>query len=376
MIRYVQKVIIVGLYCIVEFFNHIGFALDSIFYPSYRKIIIKSPLFVVSMPRTGTTWLQNVLCADREHITSMKLWEMMFAPSIIQKKFFLLLSKTDKRFNNCFTNSLRKLDSKLFKDYLPIHPSSFFGYEDDDLVLLPIFSNLFLIFFFPKLKLYDFLIRFDQSPDEKRKQKIMAFYRECIQKHLYVFGKDKIYFSKSASHIPKMQSLKQTFPDGCFIFTVRSPDQVVPSAISLYIRFSEIFHTPVDLKMIAGRTLKTSDYLFSYPLEVFKSWPDERYFVNLYEELVENIEREVTRMYAHFGIPLTEKFRLVLAEERSRSLSFKSAHIYSPEKWGLSAEEIHNRYKTAYEAYFELAALTDISKHKKGLLCHVIQHQH
>jgi len=354
--KYLQKAIIVLFYGIVELFNHIGLALDNIFYPSYRGVIIKSPLFVVSMPRTGTTWLQNVLCADREQITSMKLWEMLYAPSIIQKKFFLFLSKTDKRFNCFLGRRLRRLDIYLFRDYNPIHPSSFFGYEDDDLVLLHIFSNLFLIFFFPGLKLYDFLMRFDQSADEKRKKKIMTFYRKCIQKHLYVFGKDKIYFSKSASHIPKMHSLQQTFPDGCFIYTARFPEQVVPSAISLYIRFSEIFHTPVELKTITERTLRTSDYLFSYPLEVFKSWPGNRYFVNLYDDLVENIEREVKRMYDHFGIPLSDKFSLFLAEERCRAQSFKSAHVYDPEKWGLPAKEIRSRYNEAFEQYSRLVS--------------------
>lgn len=354
---YIQKTVIVGLYGIIELFNHICLALDTIFYPSYRKISIRSPLFVVSMPRTGTTWLQNVLSTDREQITSMKLWEMLYAPSIIQKKFFLFLSKTDKKFNCILTRRLRKLDARLFKDYMPIHPSSFFGYEDDDLVLLHIFSNLFLIFFFPKLDLYDFLIRFDQSRDEKRKQKIMTFYRKCIQKHLYVFGKDKIYFSKSASHAPKMQSLQKTFPGSCFIYTARIPEQVVPSAISLYIRFSEIYHTPVNIKTITERTLNTSDHLFSYPLEVFRSWPEEWYFVDLYDDLVENIEKEVKRMYNHFGIPMTEEFSKVLEQERARSRCFKSAHQYTPEKWNLSASEIHNRYNKAYEAYIELAAV-------------------
>ncbi len=355
--RFLQKSVLILLYGIVEAANHFFLALDEIFYPSYRQVIIKSPLFVISMPRTGTTWLQNVLCSDKEQITSMKLWEMVFAPSVIQKKLFLLLRRIDNRLNHFLTRKLRKLDTKLFRDYHPIHPSSLFGYEDDDLALLPIFSNLFLVFIFPKLRLYDFLIRFDQSPDEKRKTRVMNFYKNCIRKHLYVFGKDKIYFSKSASHVPKMQSLRQAFPDGCFIYTVRKPEQVVPSAISLYIRFSEIFHTPVSVKVITERTMNTSDHLFSYPLEVFQEWPKERYFINLYEDLVENIEQEVTKIYTCFGLKLSGDFRKVLANERLRAKSFKSAHVYSPGKWGVTTGEITARYRKVYEQYKELQGI-------------------
>ena len=349
--RYLQLSIFIALYSIVEVFNYICLALDEIFYPSYKKVIIKAPLFIISMPRTATTWLQNVICSDHEQVTSMKLWEMLFAPSIIQKKLAIFLSKADKHFHNFLTDRLRKWDSKLFKGYSSIHPSSLFGYEDDDLVLVTIFSNLFLIFFFPKLKLFDFLIRFDQSQNEKRKEWILSFYKKCIQKHLYVFGKEKIYLSRSSSHAPKMYSLKQFFPDSCFICTVREPTQVIPSTISLIIRLSEVYHTPVNINSITDRTLKISDHIFFYPLEVFISWSKDNYFVNMYDDLTENIEKEVTAMYQHFGIPLSEEFHQVLAQEHHKSKSYKSQHFYSAEKWGLAGEEINKRYKEAFEEY-------------------------
>lgn len=349
--RFLHLSVFIGLYGIVEVFNHICFVLDEIFYPSYKKVNIKSPLFIISMPRTGTTWLQNVIGSDLEQYTSMKLWEMLFAPSIIQKKLVIFLSKADGYLNNFLTIRLRKWDLKLFKGYLPVHPSSLFGFEDDDLVLVNIFSNHFLIFFFPELKLFDFLFRFDQSQDEKRKKRILSFYKKCIQKHLYVFGKEKIYLSKSASHATRMQSLRQWFPDGCFIFTVRKPEEVISSTISLIIRLSEVFYTPVNINSVTERTLKLFDHLFSYPFEVFQIWQKESYFINLYDELTRNIELEVTRIYQHFGIPLSQEFRQKLADEHLRSKSYKSQHLYSSEKWGLAGEEINRRYKEIFEKY-------------------------
>ena len=343
------------IYGIVRAVNHICLALDEIFYPSYKKVIIRSPLFIISMPRTATTWLQNVIASDQGHITSMKLWEMLFAPSIIQKKLLVRLSKVDGQFHNYLLKKLRKLDAYLFKGYKPAHPSSLFNHEDDDLVLANIFSNLFLIFFFPDLKLFNFLIRFDQSQDEKRKKRILSFYRKCIQKHLFVFGKEKIYLSKSASHIPKMQSLMQWFPDGRFIFTVREPEQVISSTISMTMQFSKVFHTPVNINSVTERTLKLFDHLFSYPLEVFRTWPESVCYINMYDDLCVNIENEVTRIYQHFGIHLSEKFQKLLSDEYQKSKSYKSEHFHPADKCGITADEITGRYRDSFEQYIRFS---------------------
>jgi len=339
------------LYGIVEVINHTFLALDEIFYPSYKKVIIKSPLFIISMPRTGSTWLQKVICEDHEQFTSMKLWEMLFAPSIIQKKFFIFLSKVDGHFNNFLTRRLYKRDKKLFKAYMPIHPCSMFDYEDDDLLLVHTFSNMFLVFFFPKLKLYDFLVQFDHSPDERRKRKILVFYKKCIQKHLYLYGKDKIYLSKSASFSPRMNSLQRLFPDSCFIYTLRTPEQSVASTISLAIRLSEVFHTGISRNIIIERTLNICDRLYYYPLEAFRNWPKKRYLLHLYTDLTENVEKEIIMMYGHFGFKLSENYLKFLESERIKTKSYRSQHIYSPENWNLSSQEINNRYKESYEKY-------------------------
>jgi omega-hydroxy-beta-dihydromenaquinone-9 sulfotransferase len=353
--RYLHLSIFLVIYGIVRVVNHICLALDEIFYSSYKNVIIKSPLFIISMPRTATTWLQNVIASDHIQITSMKLWEMLFAPSIIQKKFVISLSKADKHFHSLITKQIRMWDSKLFKGYMKVHPSSFFDYEDDDLALVNIFSNLFLIFFFPHLKLFNFLIRFDQSQDEKRKKRILSFYRKCVQKHLFVFGKEKIYLSKSASHIPKIQSLRQWFPDGRFIFTVREPEQVISSTISMTMQFSKVFHTPVNVNSVTERTLKLFDHLFSYPLEVFKTWPESVCYINMYDDLTANIENEVIRIYQHFGIPLSEKFQKLLSDEYQKSKSYKSEHFHPADKCGITADEINGRYRDSFEQYIRFS---------------------
>ena len=335
----------------------------EIFYPSSGKTEIKAPLFIVSMPRTGTTWLQNVIASDREQFTSMKLWEMMFAPSIIQKKLVIMIWKADGHFHDSLEKRIRKWDKKLFNAYMPMHPTSFFGYEDDDLVLVNIFSNLFLVFFFPQLDLFDFLVRFDESKDEKRKQRIMSFYKKCVQKHMFVFGAGRTYLSKSASHPPRMNSLMKEFPGCRFIYTLRPPEQVIPSAISLVTRLGEIFHTRVKTGSTPQKVLQVCDQLFPCPLRIFLNLPGERYYVGLYEDLVNDVEKELIEIYDHLGFDLNDNFRQILRNERLKCKSYKSGHCYSAEKWGYTPEFLSRRYRETFEMYRILSAESKGSIH-------------
>ena len=62
--------------------------LDELLFPRFRKQKIVRPLFIVGPPRTGTTLLHRLLAKD-DQFTSMRTWEILFAPSIVQKRFWL-----------------------------------------------------------------------------------------------------------------------------------------------------------------------------------------------------------------------------------------------------------------------------------------------
>jgi omega-hydroxy-beta-dihydromenaquinone-9 sulfotransferase len=334
-------------FIVVEIFNWICLILDNIIFPAWRKTIIKAPVFIIGMPRTGTTWLQNVISADNVHFSSMKLWEILFAPSIIQKRFFLLLRWIDNRLNHFLTRPLRKLDKLAFKKYNPMHPTSFFSWGEDDLLLVHIFSGLFLIFLFPSKKSLNSIIRFDEYQNAGRNKRIIVFYKKCIQRHMYVFGIHKTYLSKSPGHTPKMKNLCISFPDSCFICTSRAPEEAIPSAISLFIRFCEVYYTPYDIKTLIERTFAMADYWYPHPLEVFNNLEEDRYIILKYEMLTNSIVRVVSEIYHRFGIELSTELNNYLTQQQRRK--YQSTHIYSPEKYGLNAAEISLRYRNIYK---------------------------
>ncbi len=334
-------------FIVVEVFNWICLMLDNILFPAWRKTVIKAPVFIIGMPRTGTTWLQNVLSADNMQFSSMKLWEILFAPSIIQKRLFLMLERIDKRFNHFITDPLRKLDKIAFNKYNPMHPTSFFSWGEDDLLLVHIFSGLFLIFLFPSKENLNSIVRFDDNKNVRRNKRIISFYKNCIHRHLYVFGAHKTYLSKSPGHTPKMKYLCNFFPDSRFICTSRAPEQVIPSAISLFIRFCEVYHTPYDINSLVDRTFAMADYWYPHPLEVFSNLEENRYIILNYERLTSNIVHVVSEIYNRFGKKLSAEFLDYLTQQQKRK--FLSTHVYSAEKYELDVEEISLRYKKVYQ---------------------------
>jgi len=100
-----------------EIINWLCLLLDEIFYRSYKKTEIDSPVFIIGMPRTGSTYLHNLLCNDMERFTSMKLWEMLFCPSVLQKKMARLLFSSPS-----FMNSFIMRGMWLSCYHIPVKP--------------------------------------------------------------------------------------------------------------------------------------------------------------------------------------------------------------------------------------------------------------
>jgi len=344
--------VFVLVYVVIECFNWMGLLIDELLFPNYKRTEIKEALFIIGMPRSATTFLFNTLGEDRERFTAMKLWEILFAPSICQKKIILLLLKIDKKFNYFLYQKLQKWEMRLFSRYSYIHPISLFRIEEDDYILLHNLSSAILVFIFPDMKKYRSISRFDSKLSPKKQKKIMAFYKKCIQKHMYVFGIDRVYLSKSPSNTSKLQSLKSTFSNGKFVYMLRIPEKTISSTLSMYKVYSDTFYTRTDSIGFVDETLNVADYWYTHPIETIDSWEDGSALILRFEELTSQPDTAINKLYERFGYEVSIEFGKKLKEKNNNSAQYKSSHNHSLDMYGLSKSEIRTRYSKVYKRYY------------------------
>jgi len=337
------------LYAFQELVTWICLFSDEIFFPGYRKVEVVRPLFVVGFPRSGTTYLHRIVDRDVNQFTSLKLWEILFAPSILQKKFFLLIGKLDRLLGKPFYKLAIQLENRIFSGSRSMHKISFFEAEEDEIILVHIFSSLFQAFMFPFDEMNPFS-RFDTDVSPAQRKTIMKFYQRCIQRHLYVFGPDKCFLSKNPVSSSKINSIYQTFPEAKIVCLVRQPLEAVPSAISFMSYGFRKFNT-ADQAVIKEKILSLVSHFYTYPVEQLSKRSEDCGIIEKYDVLVSDPGAFVSAIYNRFGFDISESFQLILDRETAKAKNYSSRHTYSLDEYGLTAEQIFNDFQPIFDRF-------------------------
>jgi omega-hydroxy-beta-dihydromenaquinone-9 sulfotransferase len=336
-------------YCFLELINWTCLFLDEFLFPGYRNIAVFKPVFVVGFPRSGTTYLHRLLDSDHEQFTSLKLWEIVFAPSILQKKFFLLLGKMDRIIGKPLYRVAVKIEDRVFEGSRKMHRISHFEAEEDEIILIHIFSSLFLAFMFPFNDMDQFS-RFDMDVAPKRRQKIMGFYKKCVQRHLFVFGPNKHFLSKNPASSGKINAIYETFPDAKIICMVRHPFEAIPSAIS-WVSYGFNQFNSADQSVLTAKILSLMSPWYTYPLTELDKRLQESQAIETYDNLMKDSGEFVKQLYLRFGFNFSESFTDFLSGETQKSKKYKSRHEYSLAQYGLSQDKIVSDFKLIFERF-------------------------
>lgn len=332
--------------------NWICLLLDEVLFPSYRKVEIKKPVFILGVPRSGSTLLFRLLSQDQNNFASFKFWEILFAPSILQRKFFKGIETVDAFFGGPLVATIKKFDSWLFRSSKNIHQVSLFLYEEDAGLFFWIVASFFLFFAYPFLDQFEGLLNFDDKTPEKDKIYIMRYYRRCVQRHLYYHGAHKKLLSKNPTFAPLIRTLQQTFPDARFINTVRIPYQQIPSIISFLVyiisRFGGDFSKVPDYR---NATLEVIKVFYENPIFSLKQISEDRRTSVLFDDLVSDLDKTVRNLFTNFGFPLTADFEEILNAKVLASKNYKSGHQYSLEQFELTADEIWRFYQAIFREF-------------------------
>lgn len=337
-------------FLVLETVNWVCLLLDDVFFRGYSKLDVKDPLFIVGFPRSGTTFLHRLLAKD-EQFTCFKLWELLFAPAIVQKKFWLMIGALDRCVGSPLYRVTLFFEHRMFQKTSAMHHISLFEPEEDELIFIHTFSAAFLAVLFPFDEIAQPFIRFDAVMPQTEKEALMNFYTRCIQRHLYVFGADKRFLSKNPAFSAKVNSIGSAFQSAKVVCLVRSPFEAIPSAISWMSYNTNQFNEFVDPQLQVNRLLSAISYWYTYPIEQLKRWPSNQHVIERYDQLTAQPAERIEGLYRQFQFKMSQGFRNTLEQQSKRSRKYKSAHRYSLEEFGLSVESIAHDFKMIVEEF-------------------------
>lgn len=321
--------------------NRIFMLLDWVIFPGFRKIEVKKSCFIIGVARSATTYLYNILAKDKEHFTCFKLWEILFAPSIIQKYFLSGLLKSDRFIGNPLYKLSLLLDKLFLGKIARLHEISFSNPEEDEMLLIYAFSSMYLSYFYPDVPALNQHLFFDESIPPKKRKQIMLFYKRCVQRHIYVYDRkeEKIFLSKNPAFVSKTATIAETFPEANLLYMLRSPFKTIPSTISLNANVYALFSGKKKETPLAAKTTEAIIKWYKMANDsLLKNWR-HRNMVVPFKKITGQPEATIKTIYQFLKIIPGQKIGQLLKAEEENSRNYKSEHQYD-NKSGLPDETI------------------------------------
>lgn len=329
--------------------NYLTLMADEVAFSDFRQVAVKTPLFLIGNPRSGTTFAHRLLNEDQEQLTTFSAYELLVL-SISMQKLIARVARWDESSGSPGFRALSAIQEVLFRETDAIHPFRLHQPEGDEGVMINLFASLFLAMVFPTPSQERFS-RFDELPQPLR-DTLMGFYRECVQRHLYCHGGGRrSLLSKNPQFCAKIESLVQTFPDARFVYLVRSPYESIASTLSLVSKHWNM-HLALSGQDPAWQgVIETLYYLYEHALETLDRLPSAQWIAVRYPELVGNPQGTAQRIYRHFGMTASPELEARWAMVAGKQAHYSSRHQYALDRYGLSRDAVYGRLKPVFERF-------------------------
>lgn len=314
--------------------------IDGIFFYKYRKIKIQNPVFLIGHPRSGTTFLHRFLEKNVKQFRTMYLWEMLF-PSIFIRKIIY-----------SFRNKLGKIS--LDKVWDPkIHETNFLAAETEDIALFFRYFEGFLSWlYFILWKNFKNDAEFLKELEKRCNQDKFVDYLAIIhRKNLFITNSRM--FSKSFALIFNIDTILNKFPDAKILIMIRNPIEAIASFLSLetkaQIKLNGFDKLPtIEQERYCKGIIKTSYAYFKKVKEVIER-KDDRIMMITYESLLNNFEQTIKKVLKHYNVEINDEIYYAIKYQEEKQKTYKSEHIYNLNDYGVTEEEIKEKFEFIYK---------------------------
>jgi hypothetical protein len=265
--------------------KHQGAELDS--------VPLQRPIFVTGMPRSGSTFLHELLAED-PNLRAPRVWEVMFPVPIAGSS-----SANDPRIRRgeaCLwwfrrlvpeADAVFPMRARTPHECVAIHSYTFLSEEFISTCRIPGYES--------------YLRQADLRP-------AYAWERRFLQ-HLQFQSRQRQWVLKSPDHVYGLEALFATFPDALIVQTHRNPIDVLKSSCHL----TEALHGLYGRPGPAEQRLEHETRTLADTANRFLNFRDQHpelggRFVDVkYDEIIANPVALVRRIYDQFGMELTSE---------------------------------------------------------------------
>lgn len=332
-------------FLLLQLIHWVGFLCDELFFRAYREVNLQNPLFIIGIPRSGTTFLHRSLAAEHETFTSFSTWEAILAPSVTERKLVHVCAALDRVIGSPGLRILQAFLNRVSGDFNDIHAVALDAPEEDYLGLLPVGGCLILLLAFPFAPELRNLARLQQMKAGER-QALLDFYFKLLQRHLYCHP-DKRLLSKNAAFASWAGFLAEQLGTAKFMICLREPLDALSSQLSALAPARTLFATDPD--GASTRELFTGIYDESYQVlaELLQHCPPERVAVLAQSDLKNDPAATILSALDQLGESDAAGHRL--ARMQRRQPARKSKHHHDPDEFSIDRGKIRDCMTPAYQ---------------------------
>jgi hypothetical protein len=309
--------------------------------PGILVVQINQPIFVLGLPRSGTTFLHNLLAQDPTNLAP-RCWQTIYP-------------YPDRGCASADPDRRRHLVERQFANFLrfvpelpSLHPLEADAAQECIEITGQVIRSL-------RFDTTHYVPTYQQWLDDAGHDEAYRFHRRFLQHLQHQSGPGR-WILKSPDHIFAWEAIDKVYPDARFVFVHRDPMEVLPSVARLTELLRLPFTRQVDRiqigRQVSDRWIEGSKLLIDADQRLRTS--PNRIFHIRYRNLVRNPFGAVKSIYNHFGLPLSPKARANIKRSiASRANGGYGQNSYRLEDHGLNWRAERGRY-AAYIEYFRM----------------------
>ena len=306
---------------------------------------IVAPVFIVGMPRAGTTFLHNLLAQDTERFRAPSFWEVMdfVPPPTGQEPWWhprILKQQAQLRSFQVLAPhiwAVHPLNARHAEECLPLMAMNMASVQFDYVNHVPSHT--------------DWLMRCeDQSSTFRVHRRALQIMQSAAAPSAST-GEKKTWLLKSPWHMNHLLEVLKEYPDAIFIAPHRDPKKVISSVSSLSVRFHGVVSDALEPeKMGPVQTARWAEIARRFARARAKVDPRQAMDIR-FRDLSADPMRVVEKVYAKFGWELSYAVRLRMQRFLEESDFKQGHHEYKLEWFGVTGNDVDEAFAEYIDRY-------------------------